>query len=49
MIHITQADAQWLLALLKIVEEVYEAYPELFNDKDEEVLFVTGQFIRSIQ
>lgn len=48
MIHLTKPDAVWLSRLLDLVEEVYEDYPELFSNEDEEVLAVTGELIRSI-
>lgn len=48
MIHITRADAQWLKALLNIVEYIYQEYPELFSKEDEEALAIAGELIRSI-
>ena len=48
MINITRADAQWLKALLDMVEYLYQEYPELFSKEDEEALAIAGQLIRSI-
>ena len=48
MIHLTKADADWLLKLLEIAEANYEDYPELYSVRDEEVLKIAGQLIRSI-
>lgn len=42
-------DVQWLVKLLRIVEEQYEDYPELFTKRDEETLKIARQLIRSLQ
>lgn len=47
-IHITNADAQWLLKLLDIAEWVHDEYPELFTKEEEETLAVCRELIRSI-
>ena len=48
MINITKADSGWLLRLLIITENIFEDYPELFTDEEEETLRIAAQLIRSI-
>jgi len=49
MIHVTKPDVEWLLKLLDSVEYIYQEYPELFTEEEEEILKVTGQLIRSLK
>ncbi len=48
-IHIGRPDVVWLKKLLKIVEEQFEDYPEVFTKEDEETLKISGQLIRSLE
>ena len=48
-VHITQADVVWLGRLYIIAQYIYEQYPELFNEEDEETLKVAGELIRSLR
>lgn len=47
--HVTNADVDWLIKLVDIVEWVYAEYPELFSKEDEETLAIAGQLIRSLK
>ena len=49
MIHVTRPDVEWLVKLLDIIEYIYQEYPELFTEEDEETLKVAGELIRSLQ
>jgi hypothetical protein len=49
MINVTNADVMWLGRLLIITEYIYQQYPELFNEEDEETLKIAGELIRSIK
>lgn len=49
MQNIGRPDVEWLAKLLKILEEVYQDYPELFSKEDEETMKIAGQLIRSLQ
>jgi len=48
MIHVTRPDVEWLLKLLDIVEYIYQEYPELFTEEEEDTLKVAGELIRSL-
>jgi len=48
-VHITQTDVMWLGRLYIIAQYIYEQYPELFNEEDEETLKIAGELIRSLR
>lgn len=48
MKRLTKADAGWLKKLLVIVEFIYQEYPELFSEEDEDDLKVARELIRSL-
>ena len=48
MIHVTRPDVVWLTRLLDIVEYIYQEYPELFTEEEEDTLKVAGELIRSL-
>jgi len=47
-IHLTRPDAEWLHKLLQLIEYIYEEYPELFSEEDEDMLRVAKQLIEDI-
>ena len=49
MIHVTRPDVEWLLRLLDIVEYIFQEYPELFTEEEEDTLKVAGELIRSLK
>jgi len=46
MPDLTKADLKWLLTFIDNYEYVYDAYPELFNESDEDDLKVARQLIK---
>jgi len=48
-VHITQTDVMWLGRLYIIAQYIFEQYPELFTEEDEETLKIAGELIRSLR
>ena len=45
MSELTKAELKWLLTFVDNYEYVYDAYPELFNESDEDDMKIVKQIL----